>query len=263
MRKSRRTCFSARQGWTKSIDACYTLALKKRLPYGSLSHASSRISGSLPKYCSQCIRYYHTFQHLRCFHKGRAVRTTRASPHTNHQHSYISRRISYRLCYETLIPPCHHFSALSLYYKLLRNTMGVELVIRGLIADIDQLNKLYRQLHNVPHEVQKLFDLLANSRQLLALSIARLSNASSLIDPGNDAAACKLFSRFRSKLVDLELFLDPQYQLHQSGPRSELRNAVPWAVTDKHLIHDTCQTFQTHLSRLDNDCQTLFSFLQS
>jgi hypothetical protein len=140
--------------------------------------------------------------------------------------------------------------------------MGVEKVFHDLIADLDQLNKLYRQLYNVPQEVQDLFDVLPHTRQLLALSIARLSKATHQIDPGNEYFSGKPFSRFHAKLLDLELFLDPQYQLHQSGPRSEARNVVPWAVTDDGYVHETCQTFRNHLSRLEEDCQTLFSFLE-
>jgi hypothetical protein len=141
--------------------------------------------------------------------------------------------------------------------------MGVGRVLHDLIADIDQLNKLYRQLSNVPLEVQDLFDHLANSRQLLALSITQLAKGSFQIDPSNEFFSGKPFGRFRSKLLDLELFLDPQYQLHQSGPRSEARHVVPWVMTDDGYVHATCQTFQSHLLGLEKDCQTLFSLLQS
>lgn len=141
--------------------------------------------------------------------------------------------------------------------------MGVDRVLHDLIADIDQLYKLYRQLYNVPREVQDLFSSLASSRQLLALAITQLAKASLAIDPNNEFFSGKPFSRFRSKLLDLELFLDPRYQLHQSGPRSEARNVVPWAVTDADCVHETCQTFRNHLAKLDEDCQTFFSLLQS
>jgi hypothetical protein len=141
--------------------------------------------------------------------------------------------------------------------------MGVDRVLHDLIADIDQLNKLYHQLYDVPQEVQDLFDLLATSRQLLALSITQMAKASLQIDPSNEFFSGTPFNRFRSKLLDLELFLDPQYQLHQSGPRSEARNVVPWAVTDEGYVHATCQTFRNHLARLEEDCQNFFSLLQS
>jgi hypothetical protein len=141
--------------------------------------------------------------------------------------------------------------------------MGVDRVLHELIADIDQLNKLYRQLFNVPQEVKDLFNHLANSRQLLALSITQLAKASFQVDPSNEFFSGKPFSRFRSKLLDLELFLDPQYQLHQSGPRSEARNVVHWVVTDDVYVHATCQTFQGYLLELEKDCQNFFSLLQS
>lgn len=141
--------------------------------------------------------------------------------------------------------------------------MGVDRVLHDLIADIDQLNKLYRQLFNVPQEVQELFSYLANSRQLLALSITQLAKTNLQIDPSNEFFTGKPFSRFRSKLLDLELFLDPQYQLHQSGPRSEVRNATPWVVRGDEHVHATCETFQNHLARLERDCQDFFSLLQA
>ncbi|KAE9972612.1 hypothetical protein BLS_003952 [Venturia inaequalis] len=141
--------------------------------------------------------------------------------------------------------------------------MGVDRVLHDLIVDIDQLNKLYRQLSNVPREVQHLFTHLANSRQLLALSLAQLAKSNVQIDTSNKFSSGKPFSRFRSKLLDLELFLDPQYQLHQSGIRSEIPNATRWIVRDDEHVHATCETFQDDLARLEKDCQDFFSLLRA
>lgn len=143
------------------------------------------------------------------------------------------------------------------------NIMGVDRVLHDLIVDIDQLNKLYRQLSNVPREVQQLFTHLANSRQLLALSLAQLAKSNVQIDTSNNFSSGKPFSRFRSKLLDLELFLDPQYQLHQSGVRSEIPNATRWIVRDDEHVHATCETFQDDLARLEKDCQDFFSLLRA
>lgn len=136
-------------------------------------------------------------------------------------------------------------------------------MLHELIADIDQLNRLYRQLADVPQEVQELFAHLANSRQLLALSIAQLAKTKLQIDPSNRFFTGQPFGRFRAKLLDLELFLDPQYQLHQSGLKSEIRNATPWTVRDDEQVHAACETFQDHLARLERDCQDFFSLLQA
>lgn len=136
-------------------------------------------------------------------------------------------------------------------------------MLHDLIADIDQLNKLYRQLYNVPQQVQELFNHLANSRQLLALSITQLAKTNLQIDASSDFFTGKPFSRFRSRLLDLELFLDPQYQLHQSGPWSEIRNATPWLARDDEHVHETCEIFQHDLARLERDCQEFLSLLQA
>ncbi|TID26858.1 hypothetical protein E2P81_ATG01320 [Venturia nashicola] len=141
--------------------------------------------------------------------------------------------------------------------------MGVDRALRDLIADIDQLSKLYRQLSNVPQQVQQLFTDLANARQLLCLSITQLAATTLEIDPSHDFFTGKPFSRFRATLLDLELFLDPHYQLHQSGPQSEIRNAIPWVVRDDEQTHATCEAFQHHLVRLERDCQDFFSLLQA
>ncbi|QDS71015.1 hypothetical protein FKW77_007955 [Venturia effusa] len=139
--------------------------------------------------------------------------------------------------------------------------MGVDRVLHDLIADIDQLSRLYRQLFNVPQQVQDLFNRLATSQQLLSLCLTQWASASLQIDPGNEFVTGKPFSRFRSKLLDLELFLDPQYELHQSGPRCEIQNASPWFVRDDEHVHATCELFQDHLARLERDCQDFSSLL--
>lgn len=141
--------------------------------------------------------------------------------------------------------------------------MGVDRVLRDLIADIDQLNKLYRQIFNVPPEVQDLFTHLTNSRQVLALCLSQLAKTSLQIDHNSVFFTGKPFSRFRSRLLDLELFLDPQYELHQSGPQSEIRNASPWRERDNEQVQTICDAFQDHLARLEGDCQEFFSLLQA
>jgi hypothetical protein len=137
--------------------------------------------------------------------------------------------------------------------------MGVERTIPELIADIDHVNRLYRQLKDVPQEVCDLFDLLGNSRQFLSLTVTQLTKRE--LPDATDVAAGEAFPRFRAKLLDLELFIDPTSQLHQSGPKSLVPSVVPWPVQDEEYVREFCRDFRARLMKLDSDCQSLLATL--
>jgi hypothetical protein len=137
--------------------------------------------------------------------------------------------------------------------------MGVERAIPDLIADIDNINRLFHQLRDAPQEVCDLFDLLGNSRQFLSLTATQLTKRD--FSSEGEVASGDSFRRFRSKLLDLELFLDPNSQLHQSGPKSLVRNACPWPPHDGDYVRDFCREFRARLLKLDSDCQSLLAVL--
>jgi hypothetical protein len=139
--------------------------------------------------------------------------------------------------------------------------MGVDRAIPELIADIDHVNRLYRQLKDVPQEVCDLFNLLGNSRQFLSLTVTQLTKRE--LPDESDVVSGEAFRRFRAKLLDLELFVDPTSQLHQSGPKSLVHNVVPWPVEDGDYVREFCREFRARLLQLDSDCQSLLATLLS
>jgi hypothetical protein len=137
--------------------------------------------------------------------------------------------------------------------------MGVERAISELIADIDHVNRLYRQLKDVPQEVCDLLDLLGNSRQFLSLTITQVTKRE--LPDETDVVSGEAFRRFRNQLLDLELFLDPSSQLHHSGPKSLVKNVVPWPAKGGDYVRKFCRDFRGRLLKLDSDCQSLLAIL--
>lgn len=139
--------------------------------------------------------------------------------------------------------------------------MGVDRDIPALIAEIDQLTRLFHQLRDVPPEVRDLFSLVENSRQLLSLVLLQLAQAKPALLPDGEVASGAVFRRFRSRLLDLEIFLNPNGVLHQSGPQSYIRHAIPWHESNIGSVRDFCQGFEPLIQRLDSDSQKLLSIL--
>jgi hypothetical protein len=142
--------------------------------------------------------------------------------------------------------------------------MSVETAVSGLITDIDQLNRLYSQLFDVPDEVRELIRLLADSKARLILS-SRLLAKTSLEEPSNDndILTGKAFNHFRSCLLDLELFLDPEQWLHRSGAGAQNQHSVGWDSFEHGDTQDFCFHFKEHIFQLDSDCSTLITFLNA
>jgi hypothetical protein len=142
--------------------------------------------------------------------------------------------------------------------------MSVETAVSGLITDVDQLNRLYSQLFDVPDEVQELIRLLADSKARLTLS-SRLLAKTSLEESSNDndILTGKAFNRFRSHLLDLELFLDPEQWLHRSGVGAQNQHSVRWDSFEHGDTQDFCFHFKEYIFQLDSDCSTLITFLNA
>lgn len=136
--------------------------------------------------------------------------------------------------------------------------MSLAQVVHLVIVDVDQLIRLYRQLCQVPVDIQRLFlSITQTYTQLLdAESILAAQNVSVLFDD-----YVVHFKRFRSDLLDLELLLDPQQMLPRSGSNSEECGVVPWAGAGIEEAARFCQSFEIILKELGLSCDKLVSSL--
>lgn len=135
--------------------------------------------------------------------------------------------------------------------------MCLRVAVRCLLLDIRLLERLYHQLFGVPNQVRHLFALIANCRAQLAELEHRLSNRSGLEFDTTP------FIKFRKKLLDLQLFIDPDQILPQSGPESERHGVVEWKCADGEYIYNTCQKFEKHVRDVDDHCGVLAGILRS
>ncbi|KIW08655.1 uncharacterized protein PV09_00610 [Verruconis gallopava] len=141
--------------------------------------------------------------------------------------------------------------------------MSVERAVNGLIVDIDQLTRLYLQLCDVPAAVQHLVHLLADVRSRLIIA-SRLLGKTAIEDlPKHELLSGNAFTAFRSRLLDFELFLDPEQFLHHSGAGSHNQRSVPWDACEHGDVHDFCMHFKEHILQLDSDAAALISFLNA
>ena len=121
--------------------------------------------------------------------------------------------------------------------------MSLQDTINGLITDLTHLKRIYLQLYEVPTEVQDLVHLLGGVRSRLTVAARLLATVD--ID---ELTSCQHlshqpFSTFRKRLLDLELFLDPEQFLHYSGRGAENQHSVPWSSCD-HGDHESfCISF--------------------
>lgn len=141
--------------------------------------------------------------------------------------------------------------------------MSIERAVNGLITDIDQLTRLYLQLSHAPAEVQQLVHLLSDTRSRLIIA-ARLLAKTSLDDlPQHEILSGRTFTAFRSRLLDFELFLDPEQFLHHSGAGSENQHSVRWDSCEHGDSQDFCFHFKEHVLELDSETSTLITFLNA
>lgn len=141
--------------------------------------------------------------------------------------------------------------------------MSVERAVNGLLTDIDQLTRLYLQLCHVPADVTGLIQLLADSRARLILAARLLAKITLEELPDNDILSGKSFSLFRSRLLDFELFLDPDQFLHRSGAGAQNEHSVRWDSCEHGDVQDFCVHFKESIFQLDSDTSTLINFLHA
>ncbi|KAF2664731.1 hypothetical protein BT63DRAFT_96927 [Microthyrium microscopicum] len=129
--------------------------------------------------------------------------------------------------------------------------MSLAGAVHSLIVDIDNLHRLFQQISGAPKEVELLFQRLNTTY-------------SCLIELGGQLAARDisiLFDRyvlslkkFRSNLLDLELYIDPQQILPRSGFGSRAENAVPWNGPEGPGMVEYCKNYEEKLLNLDDQC---------
>jgi hypothetical protein len=141
--------------------------------------------------------------------------------------------------------------------------MSVERAVNGLITDVDQLTRLYLQLSGVPSEVKQLVHSLSDSRSRLIIAARLLAKISIEDLPQHEILSGRSFAAFRSRLLDFELFLDPEQFLHHSGVGSRNEHSVSWESCDHGDTQDFCFHFREHIVNLDNEASTLISFLNA
>jgi hypothetical protein len=141
--------------------------------------------------------------------------------------------------------------------------MNVQGAVNALILDVDQLNRLYLQLSDVPQEIQELIALLADSRARLVIASRLLAKINLEESTNNDILSGKAFTTFRSRFMDFELVLDPEQSLHHSGVGAQNQHSVRWDSSDHGDVQDFCFHFKEHIFQLNSDASTLITFLNA
>jgi len=143
--------------------------------------------------------------------------------------------------------------------------MALEFTLQGLVTDIDQLNRLYLQLRDVPEPVTAIFSQLEFSRGYLQVAAKQLAHCdvATVLALSHDGSLTKAFQTHRDELIDLEIFIDPLSVLQHSGPGSNARNIVPWAKSEYAVVQKNCRRFQQHILELNRRCDFLLASLPS
>ena len=141
--------------------------------------------------------------------------------------------------------------------------MSVERAVNGTITDIDQLTRLYHQLSKVPAEVKDLVHFLVDIRSRLVLASRLLARISISELPQHEILSGQGFTAFRSRLLDFELFLDPEQFLHQSGAGAQNQHSVRWDSCQHGDSEDFCFHFKEHVVALQSETSSLITFLNA
>ena len=139
--------------------------------------------------------------------------------------------------------------------------MSLQDTINGLITDLIHLKRIYLQLYEVPKEVQDLVHLLGGVRSRLTVA-ARLLATVGLDDSASyQHLSTQPFSIFRKRLLDLELFLDPEQHLHYSGRGAENQHSVPWNACDHGDYRSFCMSYREHILSAGDAARALIDLL--
>jgi hypothetical protein len=130
--------------------------------------------------------------------------------------------------------------------------MRVARMVRSAVADVDQISNLYHQLCDVPTEVQEVFRQVDLARRRL-LDVAALTAKHRIDGPLDEYV--KTLQQLGSRLMELELFIDP----NQTLPRSGTQHLVCWpgqGSREPQLV-EFCHKFRSYLDQLKQDCDSL------
>jgi hypothetical protein len=139
--------------------------------------------------------------------------------------------------------------------------MSLAHVVRAAITDIDSLVRLYRQLRAVPPDVSSLFegDLAATHLRLRDLE-AVAQGCSVGVRTVQDV---RVISAARGRLLDLELFIDPDQRLPRSGPGSGGEAVAAWGGETGAEARAVCEEWRARIKGVDAACQRLIAVLKS
>jgi hypothetical protein len=139
-------------------------------------------------------------------------------------------------------------------YTIPQVSMSLARVVSLAVIDLDQIFRLYRQLFNIPAELQQLFQSVHHTYSLLLSTDAALSKRNVGVTLDDYLVR---FKQFRNALLDLELFLDPYQVLPRSGPNSDDQGTIEWAGADVTETARFSAAFVGKLKEMDASCESL------
>jgi hypothetical protein len=123
--------------------------------------------------------------------------------------------------------------------------------VHSVTVDLEQLTRLYRQLLNVPYQVQHLFLKIQETYEILKETESVLATSS--VHAWNDDIIYR-FLDYKDCLIDIELLVDPEQDLPHSGPGSDAIGVVEWNV-DEDIT--SCGIFEGYLTEIYVECQDI------
>jgi hypothetical protein len=134
-------------------------------------------------------------------------------------------------------------------------------MIRYALDDVHQICRVYRQLRDVPIKVRELFYLVESVRRSL-LNVMAFIVKHHFCTPLDEYV--DKFRRFRNRLMELELFIDPDQILPRSGPGSDAQHVVHWYGPNLGELQflEFCDDLQNYLKELEQGCDDLVFRIQ-
>jgi hypothetical protein len=138
--------------------------------------------------------------------------------------------------------------------------MSLAHVVRATLADIDALVRLYRQLRAVPHEVSALFEGALAATHLRLRDLEGVAQGRSVgVRTVQDV---RVIGSARGRLLDLELFIDPEQRLPRSGPGAAEEGTAAWAGATGADVTAVCEEWRARIGAVDAACLRLIKTLK-
>ena len=139
--------------------------------------------------------------------------------------------------------------------------MSLAHVVRAALTDIDALVRLYHQLRAVPREVSALFDGALAATHLRLRDLEAVAQGRSVgVRTVQDV---RVIGSARGRLLDLELFIDPDQPLPRSGPGSGGEAVAAWGGETGAEAKAVCDRWMARIAGVDAACQRLIATLKS